>query len=171
MTSTRFLGALALLPLFASPAFAHQGVVHEGCPADQSFTAGDITVGGAFSREVLPGAEVGAGYATITNAGAAADRLMSAASETALTVELHNMTTEGGMMKMSQVEGGIEVPAGGSVQLAPGGLHIMFIGLLQPLLEGECVEVQLEFEQAGTLPIVLSVGPTGAAGPSEHTGH
>jgi periplasmic copper chaperone A len=106
---------------------------------------------------------VGGGFLTIANSGQTADRLIAATSEVANAVELHQMKMEGDMMKMSPVESGIDIPPGGTVELAPGGLHIMFIGIGQPFEEGACVEVTLTFEQAGELPVVLSVGGVSAA--------
>ena len=165
------LRVLALtLPFLAAPAFAHEGMNHSGCATGQSFAIGDITVSGAFTRATLPDAPVGAGYLTITNAGDA-DRLLGAASLITPTVELHTMSVVNGMMKMQQLTDGIEVPAGGSVEFAPGGMHIMFIGPNQPFVEGECVEVTLEFEKAGELPVLLNVGPVGASAAPEHEGH
>jgi copper(I)-binding protein len=164
------LAAVILLTL-ATHAIAHEGMIHDGCPAGQEFTAGDIIVTGAFTRATLPDAQVGAGYFTISNAGSEADTLIAASSEVSPTVELHNMTVENGMMKMSEVEGGIEVPAGGSVSLAPGGLHVMFIGPNQPFIEGECVAVTLSFERAGEVPVQLVVGPVGADAAPGHKGH
>ena len=73
---------------------------------------------GAFTREMLDAAKVGAGYMSIANAGAEADRLVGARSELTPKVELHDMSIKDGMMTMLQVEGGIEVPAGGSVELS-----------------------------------------------------
>lgn len=173
MSTSTFLRASALLlPLLSAPALGHEGMVHEGCPTGQLFSAGDITVSGAFTRATLPEARVGAGYLTITNNGTAPDRLIAAKSDVSPTVELHEMSTEGGMMKMAEVEGGIEIPAGSTVSLAPGGLHIMFIGPNQPFNEGECVAATLTFEKAGELPIELNVGPTGASeAPMGHEGH
>jgi copper(I)-binding protein len=172
MTLLRF-APLALVAL-ASPAFAHQGMLHDGCPPGQTFTVGDITVTDAFSRAMLAQAKVGAGYMTIANAGTAPDRLVGATTEATDKVKLHNMTTENGMMKMSPVEGGVEVPAGGSVTLAPAGLHIMFVEPHAPFKQGECVAVTLKFEKAGDLPVQLVVGPVGAdSAPMEmeHSGH
>lgn len=159
---------LALL-LLAAPAVAHEGMMHDGCAPDQTFTTGGITVSGAFTRAMLDAAKVGAGYMSIANAGPEADRVVGAKSELTPRVELHNMSVKDGMMSMSHVEGGIEVPAGGSVDLAPGGLHVMFIGPNQQFQEGECVELTLTFEKAGELPVQLVVGPVGAdAAPEGH---
>lgn len=171
---TFIVGAIAAAILFAIspvPARSHEGIVHDGCSAEDA-VAGDITVSGGFSRATLPNAPVGAGYLSITNAGGSADRLISASSEIAPAVELHTMTTEGGMMKMEQLKDGIVLPPGETVTLAPGGLHIMFIGPNQPFVEGECVALTLKFEQAGDLPVMLKIGPVGASGaPDEHGGH
>lgn len=172
---TFIIGALAAALLFAispMPVRGHDGVVHDGCAPGQNFAAGDLTVSGGFTRATLPDAPVGAGYLTIVNGGAEADRLVSATSAVTPHVELHTMTTEGGMMKMEQLSEGIELPAGETVSLAPGGLHIMFIGPEQPFVEGECVEVVLSFEKAGDLPVRLNVGPVGAReAPDGHEGH
>lgn len=163
---------LLAFTLMATPALAHEGVVHDGCPAGQTFTAGDITVTDAFSRAMLAGAKVGAGYMTITNTGTSAERLVGATTEATDKVELHDMATENGMMTMTPVADGIEIPAGESVTLGPGGLHIMFIGPRAPFKEGECVEVVLAFEHAGTLAVQLNVGGVGASeAPAEHHHH
>lgn len=163
---------IGLTALFlTTPAIAHQGMLHDGCATGQSFTAGDITVTGAFSRATLPNAPVGAGYLSIENSGASPDRLVNAASEISPTVELHNMETVDGMMKMNHLEGGIEIPAGEIVTLAPGGMHVMFIGPNQPFKEGECVAVTLNFEKAGPLDVQLVVGPIGAKEAPDHAGH
>lgn len=155
--------AAALAVSASFPAIAQD----QGCAAGQTFTIGDITVTGAFTRATLPGAKAAGGFLTITNAGQTADRLIGAASEVAAAVELHEMKMEGDMMKMSPIEGGIDIPAGESVTLAPGGLHIMFMGLGQPFEQGACVEVTLTFEQAGELPVVLSVGDVSAGSAGE----
>ena len=164
------LAPLALV-LLAAPAFAHEGMLHDGCATGQTFAAGDISVTGAFTRAMLAAAKVGAGYMTIGNAGTAPDRLVGATTEATPSVELHNMSVKDGLMTMSAVEGGIEVPAGGSVTLAPGGLHVMFIGPKAPFKEGECVAVTLKFEKAGDVPVQLVVGPIGADAAPDHAGH
>ena len=163
--------ALLGLTLIATPAFAHNGLVHDGCPANQTFTAGAITVTGAYTRATLPQAKVAGGYLVVTNTGTEPDRLIGGATEAASTVQIHEMKMEGDMMKMSQVEGGLEIPAGGEVALAPGGYHIMMMGVGTPFTEGECLELMLTFEKAGDLPVVLSLGGTAAAAPPEGHAH
>lgn len=133
-------------------------------------SVGDLEVSGGFTRTTLPNAPVGGGYLTITNHGDADDRLVAASSPAAERVELHEMSMEGDVMKMAEREDGIALPAGEVVILAPGGLHIMFIGLVEPFIEGGTVPVTLQFEKAGTVEVELQVGPVGAAGPMPMTG-
>lgn len=167
------VAAFALAPLgAATPAFAHAGVVHTGCDVGQGFATGDIAVTGAFTRATLPGAKAAGGFMTIVNAGAEADRLVGAGTKTAKTTEIHEMKMEGDMMKMRALPEGVEIPAGGTVELAPGGFHVMMMGLVQPLVESACVEVILKFEKAGELPVMLNVAaPDAKAAPEGHAHH
>lgn len=161
------IGFVSLVP----PAAAHEGLVHEGCAAGQTFAAGDVTITGAFTRAMLPQAKTGGGYMLIINSGAEADRLLAATSEAAKVVQLHLMQLEGEVMKMKHAETGVEIPAGGTVSLAPGGMHVMLLGVGVPFKEGECLELTLEFEKAGKVPVLLNVGGVSAEGPPEHHGH
>ena len=100
---------------------------------------GSIEISGGFSRATLPNAPVAGGYITITNKGSADDTLIAASSPVAEDVQLHEMKMEGDVMKMAELPDGIAVPAGGTVTLEPGGLHLMFMGLKEPLVENETV--------------------------------
>jgi copper(I)-binding protein len=159
--------AMAALLLIISPAlaYAHHDVMHDGCPAGQSFTSGDITVTGAYTRATLPGAKSAGGFLSIVNSGTTADRLTGGASEAARLVEVHEMKMVGDVMEMARVEGGLEIPAGGSVDLVPGGFHVMMMGMEQAFEEGECILVTLHFEKAGDLEIMLNVGGVGQDAP------
>ncbi|WP_404947018.1 copper chaperone PCu(A)C [Rhizobium terrae] len=126
---------------------------------------GDLEVSGAFTKAMLPGQPVGGGYFTVRNNGAADDRLVSASSPIAGTVELHEMAMQGQVMKMRRLDGGIAIPAGKTVELAPGGLHLMFMKVTEPFKNGGKVPVTLTFEKAGKVDITL---PVGAAGPGGH---
>jgi copper(I)-binding protein len=154
-------GAMALF-LLASPVavLAHDGVDHTVA------TIGDIEVSGAFTRATLPNAPVGAGYLTITNKGAADDRLVSATSTVAGTTRIHEMKMEGDVMKMNELPDGVVIPAGGSVTLEPGGLHIMFMQLNQAFAEGSTIPVTLTFEKAGSVEVELAVGAINADEPA-----
>jgi copper(I)-binding protein len=148
----------ALLLLLASPLAAS---------AHEVFTLGTLEISGGFSRATLPNAPVGAGYITVTNNGTADDTLLSAKSPVAGNTQIHEMKMEGDVMKMNEVEGGLVIPAGQSVTLAPGGFHIMFMDLKEPLVEGSKVPVTLTFATAGTIEIELVVGSINADEP-EH---
>ncbi|MDO8360033.1 MAG: copper chaperone PCu(A)C [Devosia sp.] len=153
--------AALLVTCVPSLALAHHGLIHDGCPIGQTFAAGDVTVTGAFTRATPKGATAAGSYFTVVNAGAAADTLLGATSEAAADIGVHQMKMNGDMMEMSPVEDGLEIPAGGSVQLAPGGYHLMLTGMDQPFAEGACVEMTLHFAVAGDLPIQLNIGGMG----------
>ena len=155
--------AVAALALVAQPAFAQD--------APAAITLGNLQITGAFSRATLPNAPVGAGFLTITNTGTEADRLIAASTEIAGMVQLHEMKMENDVMKMAEVAGGIEIPAGGSVTLAPGGLHIMFMQLKGALVEGTDLPVTLTFEKAGTLELKFHVEAAAADAMSHADAH
>ncbi|MEM8530581.1 MAG: copper chaperone PCu(A)C [Chloroflexota bacterium] len=103
------------------------------------------------------GGNNGAAYMIINNSGEEVDRLVSASSDVAETIELHTVEEgDGGVMAMRQVEN-IEVPAGGETTLEPGGFHVMLIGLTQDLTAGDTFNVTLEFETAGTMDVEVEV--------------
>ncbi|HEX7127312.1 MAG TPA: copper chaperone PCu(A)C [Thermodesulfobacteriota bacterium] len=97
-----------------------------------------------------------AAYLTLENRGDRADRLVSVASPVAGRAELHESRVENGIMRMRPVEG-IAVPAGGSVRLEPGGLHVMLMGLHEPIAEGRRVPLTLTFESGATLAVDAEV--------------
>ncbi len=131
-----------------------QGQEHMSAPAPTM--VGQISVEGAFTRAMLPNQPVGGGFVTIRNAGGA-DRLISATSPASEIVELHEMAMEGDVMKMRKLENGIEVPAGETVELKPGGLHLMFMQVKTPFKEGDSVPVTLTFEKAGSIDVIFPV--------------
>ena len=110
----------------------------------------------------------GAGFMVLRNAGSAPDRLVSARSPAARTVEIHTSYREGDVMRMRPVQG-IDLPAGQAVTLAPGGFHIMLIGLAAATRQGEQVPLTLVFEKAGEITVQLAVQAAGARGPGGHS--
>jgi copper(I)-binding protein len=116
---------------------------------------GGLAVSGAWVRSSAMMDRAGAAYLVIENGGAA-DRLVSVSSDVAATIELHETKDVGGMMEMAPVDG-IAVPAGGQVELKPGGLHIMLIGLTRELAPGDEVRLTLNFEQAGAVEVAAEV--------------
>ena len=118
---------------------------------------GGIVVKEPFSRASPGGATTGGAFVTILNNGQGADRLVSASSPAAKTVELHETVNENGVMKMQPRPEGFEIPAGGTLELKPGGKHIMLIDLVAPLEPGNTIEITLNFEKAGPQKIQVPV--------------
>lgn len=159
MKMNRFAAGLVAAAMFftASPLSAAEAV-----------TVGSLELSGAFTRATLPAAKVGGGFLTIINHGDEADRLISATSPATPVVQLHEMLMDGDVMKMREKENGIEIPAGETVILAPGGLHIMFMQMTAPFVEGEEVAVTLGFEKAGKVDIMLHIGGMADRTPKMH---
>jgi len=143
--------ALVLAMSAAAPVFAQQ------------FKAGDIVVEKPWARATPKGAEVGGAYATIQNKGATPDRLTGGKADFA-NVEVHEMKSVNGVMEMRKVEGGLSIPAHGSVTLSLGGYHLMFTHLTHPLTKGESIKVTLDFEHAGPVEVEFPVAGVGASG-------
>lgn len=134
--------------------------------------AGDLLLSGAFARATPPGAPVGGGFLSIANDGAADDLLLGGSATFADTVEVHEMKMEGEVMQMRALPEGLDIPAGEITELKPGGLHLMFMGLKQPLKQGDTVEVTLDFQRAGKVVLPLAVLSPGAkAAATGHDGH
>jgi copper(I)-binding protein len=130
-----------------------------------SETIGNLELTDLWARATPPGAVAGGGFMTITNTGDQPDRLIAFSSPVAAIGEVHEMKVEDGVMTMRPLENGLEIPAHASVTLAPGGYHIMFIDLKEPIVAGADVPVTLTFEKAGVLKTVLHAEPIGAPGP------
>jgi copper(I)-binding protein len=126
--------------------------------------AGDIAVADPFARASAGGAKVGAVFMTLKNSGSTTDALAGAESPVAERAELHTHIKEGDIMLMRPVQA-IDVPAGGSVSLQPGGLHVMLIDLRQPLMEGEAFPLTLTFAKAGAMTIEVPVRGQAAMAP------
>lgn len=115
-----------------------------------------VKVTGAYARAVPPGQPNSAAFMTLTNGSAEPRALVSASSPVAGTVELHTHSLVDGMMQMRKIER-IEVPAGKTVELAPGGLHVMLIGLKQPLDPGSKVDLTLSFDDGSKAQVEAAV--------------
>lgn len=150
--------ALLLVAASCSPAAAPKG--------EPPAVSDGIEVSDAWAAPTPGGASVSAGYLTLENHGAA-DRLIGASSGRAETVQIHTMDMADGVMRMRELES-LDLGAGESHSFAPGGDHLMFIGVVTPFAEGEDIPVTLRFEHAGEIDVALPVR-RGAA--SEHGGH
>ncbi len=144
----RVLGLLAAL-MIAAPVHAH-GV-----------TQGEIEIIHPNIPQPAATAQAAGGYMGVSNNGHHADRLIGVETPAAKSAMLHESSVGAdGVAKMSHVEG-IDLPAGETVVLEPGGYHIMLMGLTKPLTEGEMVPATLIFEHAGRIEMEFMVDPPG----------
>lgn len=145
-------------------------VLAAASPAAAQVKAGDLTIKDAVMRAVATGVPNTAGYLTIVNAGSRSDRLLSVSCACARSVELHLSHVMDGTAMMMPA-GPVELPAGRTVSFAPGGYHLMVMGLKTPLVDGGSQEFTLKFEHAGEVKAPFAVkakiggeGPRSAAG-------
>jgi len=147
----RFFMLLILALAFTAPVIANDTM------------QGDMHIMKPWSRP-LPAVSVnGAAYMTLMNTGTVADTLISVSTPAANEAEIHNHIMDGGLMKMRPV-GVLEIPAGESAVLQPGGLHIMLMGLTEPLVEGKAFPLTLNFERAGSVELEVMIMEPGESG-------
>jgi copper(I)-binding protein len=135
------------------------------------FKAGALVIDSPWTRATPGGAKVAGGYMTISNQGSAPDRLIGGSFPRATRFEVHEMQMEGTVMRMRPLPNGLEIKPQQAVKLAPGGYHLMFMGLKQPLKQGEKIKGQLVFEKAGTVDIEYVVEAIGAQNSGQKGGH
>ena len=146
----RRLFLTAAVSLLALPAMA------------QDYKIGALEITTPWTRATPPSARTGGGFMTITNKGTAADRLVSARSSASDKVEIHEMRMDGNVMRMRELEKGLEIPPGASVMLKPGSYHIMFMELKSPIAKDAKVPLTLVFEKAGSIDVQLTAEAMGA---------
>lgn len=132
--------------------------------------AGGLTIETPWLRATPAGAKVAGGYVRITNTGPEPDTLTAASIPLASRGDIHTMSTENGVMKMAPLPEGLTIRPGETVELKPGGLHLMFEGLTGAPKAGESVQGSLTFARAGTVPVTFSVAPIGATAPGAPAG-
>jgi uncharacterized protein YcnI len=128
----------------------------------KTFKVGSLVVESPWARATPAGASVAGAYLKITNTGGQPDRLIGGSMPGASEVEVHEMTMTDNVMKMRRLQAGLEIKPGQSVELKPGGYHLMVTGLKEPLKEGQTVKGTLVFESAGTIEVEYRVAPIGA---------
>jgi len=147
------------LAVIAGAAFAHGS------------TVGDIEIGHPYAKPSLPGTTNGAAYfATLENTGNSADRLLRASTPMATRVELHTMAVDAqGVMRMREIDG-IALAPHAKIQMRPGsGMHLMLIGLKEPLKDGARFPMTLDFERAGKVEVTVIVeGDSSGGGAAGH---
>ena len=144
-------------------------VLLSGAALAHGYKLGALEIGHPWARATAPTAPAGGGFLKVTNTGTVPDRLISARSTAAKQVQIHEMKMDGNIMRMRELEQGLEIPPGATVTLAPGGLHLMLMGLVAPLEKGARVPVTLVFEKAGSIDVELDVEAMG--GPAPAHGH
>jgi periplasmic copper chaperone A len=135
-------------------------------------SSGTIAIDAPWSRPASAGGN-GAGYLKITNNGTDADVLLGASSDVAARVEVHETTIDDkGVASMKKLDT-VELKSGQSIELKPAGMHVMFIGLKEPLKEGGVVKAQLKFKKAGDVAVEFAVktAAPAAEGGHEHMHH
>lgn len=143
-----------------------------GAPA-QTVKAGALTIAAPWIRATPGGAKVAGGYMTITNTSKEADRLTGGTLPVSGRFEVHEMSMDNGVMKMRHMPKGLEIAPGATVELKPGGYHVMFMELKQGLKEGDTIKGTLDFEKAGKIEVEYKIGPIGGGAPKAggHSSH
>lgn len=156
-----------MFPLFSGARMRQLSIIALGAAALAPALAqgSAIRVTSPWLRETAPGQSAGGGFLTITNSAKSADTLTGGSSPIAARVEVHTMSMDGGVMRMRPLKDGLALPAGQTVALKPGSLHIMLTGLKRPLKRGETVPVTLSFAKAGKVTVQFAVQPISYAGP------
>lgn len=143
--SGRLIACAFTLSILATAVAAHQ------------YALGPLKIVHPWSRPTSPGVPTAAGYLSITNAGANPDRLVGGSTTAATSLEIHQMSTAGGVMRMRPVQGGVLLPAGATVTFAPAGYHFMFIGPKRAFRVGDHIPATLKFEHAGSVNVEFYV--------------
>lgn len=131
----------------------------------QELKAGDLIISQPWSRATPGGAKVAGGFLTIENKGSAPDRLIAGSADIAAKVEVHEMSTNNGVMTMRRLDNGLTIEPGKTVKLAPGGYHLMIVELNGALKQGDKLPITLQFEKAGNVKVEFEVQGIGARGP------
>jgi periplasmic copper chaperone A len=122
-----------------------------------------LSIDHPFTRATPPGARSGGAFFVVQNAGTTPDKLVGATSTAAGSAEIHQMTMDGGVMKMRPASA-LEIPPGGKLELKPGGYHVMLLDLKQPLKAGDKFPLTLTFQNAGSIVVSVDVEAMGSMG-------
>ena len=146
-----------LLTLVASGAFAHE------------YKLGSLVINHPWSRATPKGATVASGYLKITNTATTPDRFVAGSSAAGKRFEIHEMSMDGGVMKMRELKDGIEIAPGATVEFKPGSYPLIFVDIAKPFAKGDKVKASLTFEKAGKIDVEFWVGDMGGTPKGEHT--
>jgi copper(I)-binding protein len=137
----------------------------------RDYKAGALTITDPWSRATPKGASVGAGYLKIVNTGTTADRLVAGSTDVAGSFQVHEMAMEKGVAKNKE---GLEIKPGQTVELKPGGTHVMLVDLKKPLTKDDHFKATLVFEKAGMAEVefdLLAIGTTPSREPAARQMH
>ncbi len=132
-----------------------------GEPHAQTSAASMVVVQQPWARATPGGAKTGAAYMILKNNGASADRLLSATTPLADQVQFHKETEDNGVSRMREVRN-VELEPGAKIVFKPGEMHMMLVGLKQPLTEGQALPLTLQFERAGNIDVTIPIEKVGA---------
>lgn len=121
--------------------------------------ADPIEVTAPTLRTTIGNSRTTSAYVTLQNSGTTSDRLVGVKTDISKMASIHSMTQKDGVMSMAPVKGGLEIAPGAKVVLAPMGLHIMLMGLAEPIVSGQMVPMILTFENAGDVPVTFTAAP------------
>lgn len=148
-------------PIVLAESTSHEAG-HMSHGSDHSGMANGLKVEKAWTRVTPPGAKVAGGFVTVTNTGDSEDLLIGGAFDLAGRVEVHEMAVTDGVMRMKQLEGGLKIAPGATVELKPGSYHLMFLDLKASPELGKPVNGVLKFEKAGDVAVSFAVAPLGS---------
>lgn len=146
----------------------HMNMAAPAAAGGDTFKVGDLVVTSPWTRATPGGAKIAGGYLKITNNGKTDDRLVKATASISDRVEVHEMSMNDGVMKMRALPEGLTIRPGETVELKPGGFHMMFMDIKQPLKQGDTMKATLTFEKAGSVEVSFNVGSIGASSEPAH---
>lgn len=132
----------------------------------ETFRVGDLVIEAPWARASIGTSRPAAAYMTIRNDGPSSDILSGVETPVSAMAEVHKVEIDDGVSSMGPA-GAVAIPAGATVELAPGGLHVMLMKLRRPLEKGGDFALTLIFEKAGRLEVRVPIRGVGAMGPSE----
>jgi copper(I)-binding protein len=163
LRAQRYAALARHAPLLVMMVAFAAGLACRASAQTESYQLGDLIIQAPWARATPAGAKVGGAYLKITNKGTQPDRLVGGSLTGARGVEVHEMSMSNNVMKMRHLKDGLEIKPGQTVELKPGGYHLMLTGLSDGLKQGQKVKGSLSFEKAGTVEVEYSVAPVGAA--------
>jgi copper(I)-binding protein len=125
----------------------------------------DVRISDAWARETISGQTSTAAYMILKNEGAGDDRLVSVSAQPPAMAMLHSSESSDAVARMRPLDSGVAVPAGATIELKPGGTHVMVTGLRAPLNVGDTLKLTMHFEKSGEQPVNVRVTPAFGLGP------